>query len=456
MSIDVAQRTWNAALGRLQIQVTRPSFDTWLRDTTGLAQDSGRLVVGVPSTFAAEWLERRMHGLIEAAVAAVAPDAVTVIYRVQGSEEPPTVPTSAPASTEAATATAVSPVRAPATVHTGLSRRYTFDGFVVGGSNQLAYAAAMAVASAPGAAYNPLFLYGAAGLGKTHLLHAVGNQAASQGAVVRYVTTEEFTNDYLAAIRDRRADTFRHTFRSVDVLLVDDIQFLAGKESTQEGFFHTFNALYESDRQVVVACDRPPGALPLLEERLRSRFESGLIADLGQPDVETRLAILSVYAGKAPVPVPQDVLAFLAARGPASVRTLQGWLNRVTALAHFTDTDVSVSLAESTLGSTVAAAQTPASPKAVISGVAAHHQVSEAALLGSNRSRPVALARHTAMYLLHEVLHLSLDTTGEIMGGRDRTSVRYAVRKVAEIVTADAVFAATIEALRDGILHPSR
>ncbi len=438
MPVDTsARQTWEAVLGRLQLQVTRPSFDTWLRGTVGVDINDQTLVVAVPTPFAAEWLERRMHALIEDAVGAVTDTSLGVTFQV-GAGSPSATPSAAPA----ASTTPMSSMSPRASVTDApLNPRYTFESFVVGGSNQLAYAASMAVADAPGQSYNPLFLYGAVGLGKTHLLQAIGSRAQAAGRSVAYVTCEQFTNEFLAAIKDRRTESFRARYRSADLLLIDDVQFISGKEGTQEGFFHTFNALHDSGRQIVLTCDRPPSALPLLEERLRSRFEWGLLADIGQPSLETRTAMLSTFAESAPVAVPREVIDFIAERTKSNVRLLQGSLNRVTAMAHFTNTPVTIELAQSALG--VAAAQDlgESSPKAIIAAVAAHFGLPQAALVSGRRDRAVAGARQIAMYVLNTHHKLSPDEIGSALGGRDRTTVLYSVKKVAKRLASDKPFA---------------
>jgi chromosomal replication initiator protein len=432
-----ARQTWEAVLGRLQLQVTRPSFDTWLRGTVGVDIDDQTLVVAVPTPFAAEWLERRMHALIEDAVGAVTDAAIGVTFQV-GAGNPSPAPSAPPV-------TSTTPIRStsPTASVTDalLNPRYTFESFVVGDSNQLAYAASMAVADAPGQSYNPLFLYGAVGLGKTHLLQAIGSRAQAAGRSVAYVTCEQFTNEFLAAIKDRRTESFRARYRSADLLLIDDVQFISGKEGTQEGFFHTFNALHDSGRQIVLTCDRPPSALPLLEERLRSRFEWGLLADIGQPSLETRTAMLSTFAESAPVDVPREVIDFIAERTQSNVRLLQGSLNRVTAMAHFTNTLVTVELAQSALGVAAALDLGESSPKATIAAVAAHFGLPQAALVSGRRDRAVASARQIAMYVLNTHHKLSPDEIGSALGGRDRTTVLYSVKKVAKRLASDNAFA---------------
>ncbi len=440
-----ASRTWEAALGRLQLQVNRPSYETWLRETTGLVLEDGVLVVGVPTTFAAEWLERRLRSVIESAVASVAPG-TGVLFRVQGQ---------APVSTgvRPAAPTSAAPAPTGGEGRMALNPRYTFDSFVVGGTSQLAYAAARAVADAPGAAYNPLFIYGGVGLGKTHLLHAIAQQAQDQGRDAVYLTTEAFTNGFLTAIRERRADEFRERYRRVDLLALDDIQFLSGKESTQEAFFHTFNALHDAGRQVVIASDRRPAALPLLEERLRSRFEWGLLVDVGTPDLETRTAILQAHAARSAVEVPDPVIEYLAQRIPTNVRQLEGALNRLTALAELTGAAITLERAAEALGAAVLDTTTGASPRAVIAAVAAAFGTSPAALLSKRRDRATTGARNAAMHVLTYALGLSATAVGEAVGGRDRTTVLYALKQVHARLETDPAFNAQVHSLLNGFTN---
>lgn len=461
MLVDTsAHRLWEAALGRLQLQVTRPSFNTWLRGTVGLNVEDDHLTVGVPTTFAAEWLERRMHTLIEEAVSAVATAPTDVTFRVQSGDDL-VAGSSAPAFGTSTTAIPdpISTAGPRLTTDIALNPRYTFDSFVVGDNSQLAYAAAMAVADAPGASYNPLFLYGAVGLGKTHLLHAIGHRALESGKRIAYVTCEQFTNEFLTAIRERKTEAFRARYRGVDLLLLDDVQFIAGKEGTQEGFFHTFNALHDAGRQIVLTCDRPPSALPLLEERLRSRFEWGLLADIGSPSLETRTAILIHYASKANVDVSRQVVDFIAERISGNIRQLEGCLNRVTAMSEFTNTPVTLELAITALGTTVAQSSGHSTPKAVLESIAAHYGLTPAVLLSSRRDRPVAAARQLAMYVLNTTHKLSPEEIGAMLGGRDRTTVIYNVKRTTKRLASDTEFAAQVQHLigqPTSILSPSQ
>jgi len=281
------------------------------------------------------------------------------------------------------------------------------------------------------------------------LLQAIGARAQAAGRSVAYVTCEQFTNEFLAAIKDRRTESFRARYRSADLLLIDDVQFISGKEGTQEGFFHTFNALHDSGRQIVLTCDRPPSALPLLEERLRSRFEWGLLADIGQPTLETRTAMLSTFAESAPVAVPRKVIDFIAERMQSNVRLLQGCLNRVTAMAYFTNTPVTIELAQATLGAVAAHDIGESSPKAAIAAIAAHYGLPQSILVSGRRDRAVTSARQIAMYVLSTRHKLSPDEIGTALGGRDRTTVIYSVKKISKRLASDKTFAGELNLLLD-------
>ena len=445
-----AQRVWEAALGRLQLQVTRPSFDTWLKETTGLSMEDHHLVVGVPTIFTAEWLEKRMFQLIEKAVEAVARQPLEVSFQVsrpssEGSFQPdqPSTNGKTPPYRERVTT-------APATC---LNPRYTFGSFIGGPSNQLALAAARAVAEQPGRAYNPLFLYAGSGLGKTHLLQAIAHHVDGAGLAFRYVSSEQFTNDFISAIRDRRTSEFRDSYRAVDILLIDDIQFITGKEQTQEGFFHTFNALHNNDCQIVISCDRPPSALPLLEKRLRSRFEGGLIADIQPPELETRLAILESKARQLSTPVPEQVLRLIAHRARANVRELEGLLNQTVALADFSGVPVTPELATRALGlAQETLPDSSLSAEQVIALVADHFRISASALTNSKRDAKTTTARQLAMYLLRKEFQFTLQQIGAAFRGRNHATVLHTLRTVEQRLQADEELALAHQLLRSQLL----
>ena len=444
-----ATRLWTAALGRLQLQVTRPSFDTWLKGTVGLTFEGGELVVGTPTTFSAEWLEKRLHQLVTDAVAAVSLQPVGVTFRVH---QPHAVveqaPPPAPTPDIATSPSSPGPVRS---LRPGLNARYTFDTFVVGPSNNLAFAAAQAVADQPGHAYNPLFIYGGVGLGKTHLLQAIGHRLQAKGLRFHCVTTEHFTNEFITAIRERKTADFHAKYRTVDVLLIDDIQFLSGKEQTQEGLFHTFNALHDANHQIVLTSDRSPSALPLLEDRLRSRFEWGLLADVQAPELETRQAILAAHAKYIGQQVPGEVITAIAQRPIRSVRELEGSLNRVAAMASLTGALVDLELAIRVLGPNPGEESAPLTTEAIIEAVAAYFQLTPAAMASQRRDRHAAMARHVASFLLREELHSSLDTIGSSLGGRNHATVMNSLKKVKQEITLGTAYGSAVTNLQQAL-----
>ena len=434
MSQPNPRTLWEAVLGRLELQVSRPSFATWLRDTTGVSFDDGRMVVSTPSTFAARWLEQRMSTLVEATLSQIAGRPATVRFQVPGAPTGPGVrPFAAQSSSGGDNDGWQHDERPPAPLRGdyALNPRYTLNSFVVGESNQLAYAAAVAVSSRPGTAYNPLFLYGGVGLGKTHLLHGIGNASASRGLSCLYVSSEQFTNDFITSLQTRRTREFREKYRSVDVLLMDDIQFLRGKETVQESFFHTFNDLHNSNRQIVLACDRPTSALAPIEDRIRSRLQWGLSADIRLPAQETRRAILELKAQEMSSTVPADVFDLLADRFAGSVRDMEGALNRVVAYADLTDCAIDLDVARRALGDMLTAPpEALPAPEAILALVCGYYEVDVQAVVSKRRDRRVTLARQVAIYLLRERAQLPLKAIGALVGNREHPSVRQAWAKI--------------------------
>src|SRR5260221_2866025 len=321
---------------------------------------------------------------------------------------------------------------------TRLNPRYTFDAFIVGNSNRLAHAASLAVVEAPGESYNPLFLYGGVGLGKTHLLHAIGHQGVQSGLAVLYVSSEQFTNEIVNAIRYRTTEEFRAKYRSVDILLVDDIQFIAGKESTEEEFFHTFNSLHEMSKQIVICSDRPPKAIVSLEERLRSRFEWGLIADIQPPDLETRMAILRVKADLLRYRVPDDIIAYIAGRVQTNIRELEGCLNRLMAYQQLHHTDLTIEVARaamSSLGNDMP--ESRLSIKQIAQAVAEYYHISLEDMCGKQRDKHIVMPRQVAMYLMRLETKVSLFEIGQFFGGRDHSTLLHAWAKIEQAVKND-------------------
>ena len=450
---------WEAVLGRLELQVSRPSFATWLRDTSAVSFDDDRMVVATPSLFAARWLEQRMSSLVEATLSQVAGRPATVRFQVAGATaasgpKPVAVPDHSSDGEDRLAGQPAPSGRGGC----ALNPRYTLGSFVVGASNQLAYAAAVAVSTRPGAAYNPLFLYGGVGLGKTHLLHGIGNASASRGLSCLYVSSEQFTNDFITSLQTKRTREFREKYRSVDVLLMDDIQFLRGKETVQESFFHTFNDLHNSNRQIVLACDRPTSALSPIEDRIRSRLQWGLSADIQLPAQETRRAILELKAREIGVNVPAEVLDLLADRFAGSVRDMEGALNRVAAYADLTGTAIDLALAHYALGELLASEPVPTpTPEAILSIVCDHYQVDLRAVVSKRRDRKVTLARQVAIYLLREQAQLPLRSIGALVGNREHPSVRQAWAKIGRERGSDPSLDADIRMLSKSLhVHPEK
>ena len=417
-----AKQAWQSVLGQLQMEMPKASFDTWVRDTYPLSYENGALTVGVPNAYARDWLDSRLASTVSRLLVGVLNANVAVNFVVAQGEGAETVETEAVSSV-------LDEASEPRARNASLNTRYTFETFVVGSGNRLAHAACQAVAEKPARAYNPLFLYGGVGLGKTHLLHAIGNICYARGLNVLYVSSEEFTNDMVNAIRTHTTQAFRDKYRLADVLLVDDIQFIAGKESTQEEFFHTFNTLHGQDKQIIVSSDRPPKALVTLEERLRSRFEWGLAADIQPPDLETRLAILRAKAERTGRFIPDEILETIARRVQSNIRELEGALNRIIAYADLSGQSLTPQLVEVALADLLPQQQN-IPPLKIVELVAREWQTTVDALLGRDRSQKIAEPRQVAMYLLRKETDSSLPQIGEVLGGRDHTTVMYAIEKI--------------------------
>jgi len=426
-----AEHAWQATLGQLQLEMSKASFDTWVRSAEFLNYDEEEHIVevGVKNAYAKDWIDDRLSAKMKRLLTGMIGTAVEIKVRVWSASAPP--PATPKPNVSAAPA-----APGETTQNTNINPRYRFDNFVVGSNNRLAHAACQAVAESPARAYNPLFLYGGVGLGKTHLLHAIGNACSPAGLNVLYVSSEEFTNDLINAIRTHTTPAFREKYRQVDVLLIDDIQFIAGKESTQEEFFHTFNTLHGQNKQLVISSDRSPKALGALEERLRSRFEWGLTADVQAPDVETRLAILRTKTERAGRNVPAEILEFIARQVQSNIRELEGALNRVLAYSDLSGIPLSLDMTQNALIDFLPQG-TDLQPDDVLHAVSRTFGVSEERLLGRERTREVALPRQIAMYLMREEGGVSLPQIGDFIGGRDHTTVLYACDKVNDLMETD-------------------
>ncbi|MBI4926503.1 MAG: chromosomal replication initiator protein DnaA [Anaerolineae bacterium] len=436
-----SQQAWQATLGQLQMDMAKANYETWVRDTQLVEYNDGLFTIGVQNAYARDWLDSRLTSTVSRLLTGHmgSPQTVRFVVYHRESEE---------AESESQHTTAATPAGAPRIANYTINPRYTFDNFVVGASNRLAHAACGAVADNPANSYNPLFLYGGVGLGKTHLLHAIGNAAHAKGLQVLYVSSEEFTNDLINAIRTHNTPAFRERYRSIDVLLIDDIQFIAGKESTQEEFFHTFNTLHGQLKQIVLSSDRPPKAMVTLEERLRSRFEWGLTADIQPPDIETRIAILRSKAERNNKQVPAPILETIARLVQSNIRELEGALTRVLAFADLSGMPLTTQLVQTALADLLPQRSNLETVQ-VIDAVASVFGVSADDLTGRSRTRDVALPRQVAMYLMREEVNASLPQIGEALGGRDHTTVMYACEKVADMIERDDRLRRQLIAIRE-------
>jgi chromosomal replication initiator protein len=453
MNEQSTREIWKAVLGELQLQLPRPTFETWLKHTDGVSYDEHQFVVEAPTPFAVAWLERRMYNAIQKTVEKVTDRPLDVVFRVrQGHEAENGSVTSSGQTLELESGQDEIQVKPQAQPPAAFNPKYTFDSFVVGPSNQLAYSAARAVADAPGKSYNPLFIYSGVGLGKTHLLHAIGHAAASRGLAVRYVTSEQFTNDFITSIGNRTTEAFRQRYRSVEVLLLDDVQFMSGKEQTHESFFHTFNDLHNSGHQVVITSDRPPKALALLQDRLRSRFEWGLLADIQPPDLETRMAILVSKAKNLGIRVGESVIELIAKRVHKNVRELEGSLNRMVAQAELMSEPITVQSASRILEELTADTERHAiDPERILEAVSNHFRVGTDSLLARGRTQKIAHARQVAMYLLINELEMTPTQVGRLLGGRDHATVIHGAGKIKGGINEDTHLRRDVLSIKEAI-----
>ena len=453
MNEQSTREIWKAVLGELQLQLPRPTFETWLKQTDGVSYDEHQFIVEAPTPFAVAWLERRMYNAIQKTVEKVTDRPLDVVFRVrQGHEAENGSVTSSGQTLELESGQDEIQVKPQAQPPAAFNPKYTFDSFVVGPSNQLAYSAARAVADAPGKSYNPLFIYSGVGLGKTHLLHAIGHAAASRGLAVRYVTSEQFTNDFITSIGNRTTEAFRQRYRSVEVLLLDDVQFMSGKEQTHESFFHTFNDLHNSGHQVVITSDRPPKALALLQDRLRSRLEWGLLADIQPPDLETRMAILVSKAKNLGIRVGESVIELIAKRVHKNVRELEGSLNRMVAQAELMSEPITVQSASRILEELTADTERHAiDPERILEAVSNHFRVGTDSLLARGRTQKIAHARQVAMYLLINELEMTPTQVGRLLGGRDHATVIHGAGKINGEINEDTHLRRDVLSIKEAI-----
>ena len=435
MTTTKTGNVWVEILSRVETKVNRHSFYTWFKPTAFVHETGQDLTVKVPNGLFRDWLTKHYAGVIREALSELDREGIRIAFVTDTEMAKPTAQPTQPTPPSNEKAPGAPPPR-------GLNPRYTFDNFVVGSSNQFAQAAAQAVAEAPSRSYNPLFLYGGVGLGKTHLMHAIGQYLFDQSPALKltYISSERFMNEMINAVRYDRILEFRERYRSMDVLLIDDIQFLAGKEGTQTEFFHTFNSLYDAQKQIVISSDCLPNEIPSLEERLRSRFKWGLIADIQPPDLETKVAILKKKAEAESIPLPDDVALYIAGRIKSNIRELEGSLIRLIAYASLTGTEISLPLAQDVLRDLLDREDQSVTIEMIQKFVANYYRLKIADLKSRNNSKNVTLPRQIAMYLSKSLTNASLPQIGKSFGGKHHSTVIHSIRKIEKLCKQDRNF----------------
>jgi chromosomal replication initiator protein len=443
---------WQAVLGEIELNLSKANFTTWFKNTFVSSFENESVVVGVPNTFTKAWLEKKYHKEIVAALQNVSDKKIKeVFYKVE-------------AKKTGIVETLIRKARGedfekeekPAMNRFGLNSRYLFDSFIVGKGNELAHAASQAVAANPGKAYNPLFIYGGVGLGKTHLLQAIGHELSKKSDRICYVTCEKFTNDYIQSIRGGQAKEFKDKYRNADLLLIDDIQFMAGKDGTQEEFFHTFNELHQTNKQIVLTSDRPPKSIPALEKRLISRFEWGMIVDVAQPDIETRIAILESKCKEKNYPLEGQILLYIANNIQNNIRELEGALNRIIAYHEFNNSKPTVETTKNILNSIMTTLKPQnATPKIIIGAVSKYYDIEIKDILGKGRKKEMVKPRQIIMYLMREEANVSFPTIGHELGGRDHTTAMHACSKIGKEAQSNERIKQELESIKQLIYNPS-
>lgn len=420
---------WQAVLGEIELTLSKANFTTWFKNTFISEFENDKVVVCVPNTFTKTWLEKKYHSKIAEAIGNIGNKKIKeIFYKVETRKNNPVGELFNKFKIKKTNETQEQPVIAN---RFGLNVRYVFDSFIVGKGNELAHAACQAVAANPGNAYNPLFIYGGVGLGKTHLMQAIGHEIAQKKGKVLYVTSEKFANDYIQAVKSGQAKDFKERYRNVDLLLIDDIQFMAGKDGTQEEFFHTFNELHQADKQIVITSDRAPKSIPSLEKRLLSRFEWGMIADIIQPDVETRVAILETKCREKNYSLEEDVLFYIASNVQNNIRELEGALNRLIAYHEFNNSKPTLESSKNILNSLLSNIKSKSvTGKNIIDSVSNYFDVEIKDLVGKSRKKELVYPRQITMYLMRKETNISYPTIGHELGGRDHTTAMHAFNKI--------------------------
>jgi chromosomal replication initiator protein len=449
------EKEWQSVLGELELLISRANFTTWFQNTFILENNDQEVVVGVPNAFTKVWLEKKYHKSITKALTNVLSKSnLQVIYRVANKENLASASKKTKDALKDKTEN-VNNFNAPKIFNKfGLNPKYTFQNFIVGPGNELAQAAAMAAAQKPGELYNPLFIYGGVGLGKTHLVQAVGNYILAKDSQKRilYINSEKFTNDFIYAIKNGKTEQFKQNYRDVDVLLIDDIQFIAGKEQTQEEFFHTFNALHQNNKQIVISSDRPPKAIPAIESRLISRFEWGMIADISFPDLETRMAILEVKCQEKNCLLDKKIVTFIAENIQDNIRELEGALNRIIAFHQLNNTKPTLESVKAILGGISANPKKAGlTVKKLLNVIIEFYGISLEDLLGASRKKQLVVPRQIAMFLMREELKASYPNIGQGLGGRDHTTAMHGCIKITKIIEVDDKIKNDVAVLRQKV-----
>lgn len=446
------EQLWQSTLGEIELNLSKANFTTWFKDTFVSACEEDRVVICVPNTFTKAWLEKKYHKEIAAALESVANRKFKeIFYKVETKKIGPVTDLLKKIKIKKDD----EPSGAGAPINRfGLNARYTFDNFVVGKGNELAHAACQAVAANPGNAYNPLFVYGGVGLGKTHLLQAIGHELSKKTDKVLYVTCEKFTNDYIQSVRNGQAKDFKDRYRNVNLLLIDDIQFMAGKDGTQEEFFHTFNELHQTNKQIVLTSDRPPKSIPSLEKRLLSRFEWGMIADICQPDIETRLAILEKKCREKNYSLEKDILYYIASNIQSNIRELEGALNRLIAYHEFNNSQPTIETTKTILSGIMAnLMQKTTTSKNIVDAVSRFYDINIKDIISRSRKKELAVPRQIIMFLMREEINSSYPTIGNELGGRDHTTAMHAYNKILREIKENEKMKQEIESIKQLIYN---
>lgn len=448
------QQLWQAILGSLEISLSKANFNTWFKNTLIIEKGADFILLSVPSAFNRDWIANKYHQEMLKSLKGISPEIREIKYQVGGAKESQALnpPGRSPDLQKTQDNAGGKPTYN--STPSGLNPKYIFDTFIVGKNNELAHAAATAVSKSPGGQYNPMFIYGGVGLGKTHLMQAVGHKIlnAQPKAKILYVTSEKFTNDYIEALKEKRIEEFKRAYRDLDALLVDDIQFLAGKESTQEEFFHTFNELRDKGRQIIITSDRPPKEIPSIEQRLISRFEWGMVADIQAPDLETRMAILRNKMEKRGVKISEEILFYIAENIQNNVRELEGALNRLAVYQQMENMGLVLEQAKSILASLVSAKKRLVSPKKIAETVAEFYNIQISDLIKQSRKKEFVKPRQIAMFIIRKELDNSFPSIGEFFGGRDHTTVMHAVGKIENLLNEKIQFKQEVDLILNKLL----